>query len=151
MTNTRPVLLGMNNPLSSDQRHALFPHPPGCTGHRIYELLRTRVPGVTRRQYLDAFDRRNLVAGVAWRMDLARENGARLRQELAGRHILVFGEEPRRALDLPKSLVHPLVELDGTTWRQLPHPSGRNLWYNDEKNRALAAALLAELYHLVVL
>jgi hypothetical protein len=111
----RPVLVGMNNPVSSDPAHALFPHPPGCTGYRLWEMLKTRIPHVTRREYLDAFDRRNVVGHAVYNREEAL-------------------------------LLHP-QENGGVSWRQIPHPSGRNLWFNDEQNRTLVAMLLEDLYN----
>jgi hypothetical protein len=140
----RPVLLGMNNPLSQKPEHALYPYPPGCTGHRIWMLLRTKLPDMSRLDYLRGFERTNLVSGP-WNMTKARVRAAQLPSLYAGRTVVVLGEKPRVALELPKQLIHP-HERDGVTWRQLPHPSGLNLWYNDADNRELAASLLFELY-----
>ena len=146
-TDNRPVLIGMNNPLHSEPRYALFPYPEGCTGHRIFSMLETRVPGLTRKQYLDAFDRRNVVNGKTWDKKLAREGAAKLEQEFwgSGRTIVLLGNETVAAFAHPRLLLHPQV-IGGATWRQVPHPSGRNLWYNDATNRELVARLLEDLY-----
>lgn len=143
----RPVILGMNNPLSLKPEHALFPYPPGCTGHRILEMLRTRVPDVSRSQYLGAFDRRNLLTAREWCAGDAKLAAVAFLQTMrdTGRVVLVLGEGPRHALGIPKLLVHP-QEYWGVTWRQLPHPSGRCRWYNDPACRGVAALLLEELY-----
>jgi hypothetical protein len=143
----RPIILGMNNPLSVDPRHALYPWPAGCTGHRIWRLLQRRCQ-VSDAEYLEAFDRRNLVDGD-WSAAKAVRSAEDLRMELTARLstsvVLVLGEAPRRALGLPKILVHPETR-DGVIYRQLPHPSGRCLWYNDETCADLAAMVLEELY-----
>jgi hypothetical protein len=102
-------------------------------------------PEMSRRQYLDGFERVNLVCGRAWDRALAERNASALPSLYAGRIIVVFGEECRRAIGLEKLLVHP-IEQHGVTWRQLPHPSGRCTWYNDAEARDLAASLLIELY-----
>jgi len=145
MTDRRPVLLGMNNPLHVDPKYALYPAPVGCTGYRIWQLLKSRVPEVTRIDYINTFDRRNLVDGVTWDAGMARENARRLSSLLRGRVAVTLGTTVRVALGLPELLIHP-QEIDGVTWRQLPHPSGRNLWFNNETNRSLAAMLLESLY-----
>lgn len=144
----RVIILGMNNPLSEDPRHALAPYPAGSAGHRLWRLLADRRPGLLRMDYMARFDRRNLVPGKKWIARGAALLGAALARELAdkGRVVLVLGEEPRVALGLEKQLIHPFVGLGGTVWRQLPHPSGRCLWYNDPANRLLAGMLLEELY-----
>lgn len=134
----------MNNPISSDPEHALYPYPEGCTGHRIWKLLSQRT-GATQEQYLEAFDRRNLVGGRAWSLSAAREALPGLREYARGRVVVVLGSEVRELLKLPRLLVHPL-EVDGTVWRQLPHPSGRNHWYRVPGNREVAELLLEELY-----
>lgn len=142
----RPVLLGMNNPVSARPEHALYPYPPGCTGARLLKLLRRRVPDVSRQEYLAAFDRRNLLSKLFWSRDEARAAAESFRTEdLRGRTVLVLGEQVRDLLGLEAQLVYP-VERDGVIWRQLPHPSGRNHWYNDDVCAELAAMLLEELY-----
>jgi len=141
----KPVIIGMNNPLSSDPKHVLYPYPPGCTGYRLWKMLEARRPGVLRKQYLDTFDRRNLVSTIAWDKDVAEKSARTMRPELVGRVVLLLGQDVRRAFGVPPLLVHP-QEIDGVTWRQLPHPSGRNLWYNEPKNRRLAEVLLGDLY-----
>lgn len=149
MTNRdmRPVLVGMNNPVSSKPGHELFPYPPGCTGHRILEMLQTRLPDVTRHQYLEAFDRRNLVAHKIYDALLAREAAVKMEQEFwfSGRTIILFGADVAKAFGHPRLLLHPQV-IGGATWRQVPHPSGRNLWFNDANNRFLVASLLEDLF-----
>lgn len=143
----RPILLGMNNPLSEKPEHALFPHPPGCTGWRIWQMLRDFAgEEVTRAQYLAAFDRRNLVDGKTWDRGRALAGVDKFVVDVRERVVVVFGEAPRVALRLPKLLMHPQL-IGDVTWRQLPHPSGRCRWYNDPNNRAAAGTLLAELYH----
>jgi hypothetical protein len=143
----KPVLIGMNNPLNSDPKFALFPYPPGCTGHRIFCMLQSRRPGVLRKQYLETFDRRNLINDTEWVSSLPylRDKAEQMRKNLVGRTVVLLGNEVRRAFGLRPVLVHP-QEMDGVTWRQLPHPSGRNLWYNDRENYEVAALLIEELF-----
>jgi hypothetical protein len=147
-TDTRPVLIGMNNPVSSEPAHALFPLPTGCTGHRIYEMLLERVPTVTRRQYLDRFDRRNVVNGRIFSKEHAREGAAKLELEFwgSGRTIVLLGVDTVAAFGHPRLLLHPQI-IGGATWRQIPHPSGRNLWYNEPENRKLVSLLLEDLFN----
>jgi hypothetical protein len=145
---TRPVLIGMNNPVSSEPSHALFPHPEGCTGHRLYEMLRSRVPHVTKRSYLNAFDRRNLVPFKTYSATIAKKCAMELEQEFwgSGRTIVLLGLEVVKAFGHPRSLIHPQL-IGGATWRQIPHPSGRNLWYNAATNSSLVGCLLEDLFN----
>jgi hypothetical protein len=147
MTDMRPVLIGMNNPVSSKPEHALVPYPPGCTGSRLLEMLKTRIPEVTRHQYLERFDRRNLVPHKVWDGLLAAKHADELFLSFfgTGRTIVLLGADTVKAFNIPRLLIHPQT-IGGATWRQIPHPSGRNLWFNDEANRDLVACLLEDLY-----
>lgn len=137
----------MNNPVSSEDGHQLFPAPEGCTGHRIWQMLNERLPHVSRREYLDTFERRNLVTGRQWSRELGRQEAERVYAELwgSGRTVILLGEAVRLSFGHPRLLVEPQL-IGGTTWRQVPHPSGRNLWYNEERHRRMVGLLLEELY-----
>lgn len=145
----KPVLIGMNNPLwRGAAGYELYPAPEGCTGHRLWRMLNERT-GAFRRDYLDTFDRRNLVTGnVGYDYDIAKSTADNIFREFwgSGRVVVLLGEDVRRAFGHPRLLLHPQV-IGGCTWRQVPHPSGRNLWYNSQENRNLVAVLLEELYN----
>lgn len=146
----RPLLLGMNNPLSDDPEFDLYPYPEGCTGWRLWQLL---PEGTTRHQYLAAFDRRNLLRARAWDARAARAAAAELLPRLEGRFVVVLGTQVRAALGLlPAEPLEVRVQrVSGDvfdfdlTWLAFPHPSGRNRWFNDPANRRAAAAALAGL------
>lgn len=138
------VLLGMNNPLRVDPEFALYPAPVNCTGWRLWKMLNART-GALKHEYLGAFERRNLVPLLTWSPRAARAHAELLKDQLRGREVIVLGAETRRALGLPELLVLPQT-IGETTWRQLPHPSGRCHWYNDPGNRAVAELLLEEMY-----
>lgn len=162
----KPILVGMNNPISTRPGHELYPAPEGCTGHRLWQMLHART-GASRVQYLDSFERRNLVRGREWDRVAARARAYEVVQELrdSGRTVVLLGQSVREAFDyvlknngldtwaipcgdpagIPPVLVHPRVRA-GVTWRQIPHPSGRNLWYNEEENRKIVELLMEELY-----
>jgi len=156
----KPILIGMNNPVSTRAGHELYPLPDGCTGNRIWKMLSART-GATMRQYLETFERRNLVRGAAFDKVQARAKAYEYVVELrdSGRTVVLLGNEVRRAFDfvlrgdgslfgdegLPPVLVHPTV-IGGVTWRQIPHPSGLNRWYNEPENVKVVELLLEELY-----
>lgn len=135
----------MNNPLSVDPRYALFPAPANCTGYRLWKMLQSRDPTITRKQYLDGFDRRNVLSQLRWDGEAAGAAADLIASVLRGRVVLALGDSVRKALGAPRLLLHP-QEWRGVTLRQLPHPSGRCRWYNDPVSRDLAATLLHELY-----
>jgi hypothetical protein len=155
MSDKRLILLGMVNPLSMKPRHALFPSPVGCTGWRIWQALRDRDAEFwTEDRYLELLDRRNLVAGQ-WLDVEARRAARKLVEELrdSGRVVILLGERVRDAFRteekskrcaLDKSLLHPVV-WHGVTWRQMPHPSGMNRFYNGVVGRRLLGAAIDEL------
>jgi hypothetical protein len=152
----KPLLLGMCNPLSDDPEFDLYPYPEGSAGWRLWKML---PEGTTRAQYLDVFDRRNLLHQRTWDQKAAREAAVEIIASLAFRPIIVvLGSQVRSALGLPNA--EPLVlredmasatRVDGAAcqaivrWLPVPHPSGRNRWYNEPGNRERVGATLLEL------
>ncbi len=144
----RPILLGMNNPQSAKPSDALYPHPVGCAGWRVLEMLRRRVPEATVQDYLVAFDRRNLLNATVWNgaeAKLSADEFVRTERKLAGRTVVTLGDKVRSLLGLEKDLIHP-HERSGVIYRQLPHPSGLCRWYNEPQCLELTSLLLEDLY-----
>lgn len=140
----RPVLVGMNNPLSEKPEHALYPMPSGATGHRIWQMLHERT-GASRAAYLRAFDRRNVLDSRTWNREAARSAGLTMWLSLEGRTVVLLGREVLRAMGLGQTA--PLEwHLDTQRWCYMPHPSGLNHWYNDPVNWAAASLRLEQLY-----
>jgi hypothetical protein len=141
----RPVLIGMNNPLSADPRAALLPHPARSSGWRLWKCAHN-VSGMTRAMYLRAFDRRNLLNSQLWDEGMARRWAPELWAAVQGRTVVVLGAKTRDCLDLPDTpLCRPQKMAGGGSWRWVPHPSGRSHWYNLQFNRTLVGVLLSEL------
>lgn len=141
----RPVLLGMNNPISDDPRHALYPHPPSCTGARLQ-----RFSGLDKETYLRVFDRRNVIGGQQWDAKLAKARAPFLRQELLGRHVVLLGAPVNSVMrggtkyELARAFRWTPDGHGG--WMALaPHPSGLNHFYNDRVHQELLAVFLQEL------
>ena len=129
----KPIILGLINPHPTED---LFIRPLGCSGHRLAMLLGNE------DLYLVTFDRRNLLTSVE---DNPYEAAARFKSSLQeGDQVVLLGEAVRRSLDLPKMLIHPLT-VDGITYRQIPHPSGRNRFYNDPALKFLVGDMLRSL------
>lgn len=121
------TLVGESNPYGGDDRFALYPAPDGCSGHRLCCLILA----MTRRAYLESFARVNLVRGK-WNMKEAREAAGKLEGRL-----ILLGSKVCSAFDL---CFNPFTQFSyvmiGRTVPGLilPHPSGRNLAWNDPAN-----------------
>jgi hypothetical protein len=121
---TKPVLVGESNPYGDDPEMALFPLPRGCSGWRLCHT----VLGMTKRDYLDRFERANLVFGN-WSPSSAKFRAALLRAPkmvlLGSKVSMAFGLEyipmGRATLGLT-----PLCQA-----LMIPHPSGRCRAWND--------------------
>ena len=126
----RPILVGTDNPHSNNPRHALAPYPDGCSGWRLWKMLSDQC-GMTKQEYLLAFSRTNLenISDV----DLGE-----------GSVVVALGGDVRKYFGLEKILVHPQV-IRGVTFRCVPHPSGRNRFYNDPLARRLVGMMLEDL------
>lgn len=168
----RPVLLAMNNPLSSDPEHALYPWPEGCTGHRLWMMLTTYAiewhsVALSQHDYLRAFERRNLLSRREWSARDARAAATELTPLLYLRRVVVLGASTAKALELRRrewgawttaTDCDPglfgnvkVVQLPKSfDYCVLPHPSGRCREYNDPAMRELAGRTLWELYRMAV-
>jgi hypothetical protein len=146
------ILLGMCNPHSNNPAHALYPKPVNCTGHRVWKMINDRNRMMTPAQYIDEFDRRNLVQGK-WSVERAQRAVPKFVRSVGGRTIVVFGKAIWPLIGAhfyPDPVPGEEVDVQDRTyltrWLFLPHPSGRCLWYNDEKNREFAADLILGLW-----
>lgn len=124
---------------------ALWPDPPGCTGHNIWRMLSERT-GASQEDYVRVFDRRNLLSERHWDPVRARRESETLWERLEGRTVLVLGQAVRCVLWLPDE--PPLLwrVSSGVRWCSVPHPSGLNRWYNEPVHREAVALRLEELY-----
>ncbi len=139
----RPILVGMNNPQGNTP---LVPYPKGCTGYRIWEMLNEKT-GCYRIDYMNSFERINLVSLPAWCARQARANAEAIRAILEGRTAVLLGRAVPAALGLGQTpwMVSGWLGKGGVYY-SVPHPSGLNRWYNTATNRDEVASLLSELY-----
>lgn len=139
----KPIILGMNNPKSSDPLKVLLPtDEPGSAGNRLWNMTE-----MTETQYLLAFDRRNLLSSRTWRNRAAIVAAQKFMEELPERsEVVVLGRLVWFAFDF--EIVPPCerrITANGSKFYFVPHPSGKNLWYNDEDNGKRVGRLLRSL------
>jgi hypothetical protein len=144
----KPVLVGMNNPQGNEP---LWPHPAGCTGHRIWRML-TDKTGASMKEYISTFERINVCDGTVWNQRAALGNREVILRRLGGRTAVLLGRPVPKALGLPAMpwLVPKIIVVAKLSLTleviNIPHPSGLCHWYNDYANKDLVGNLLAELY-----
>lgn len=142
----RPILVGMSDP--QGETRPLSPAVPGRAGARLVSFMQAVDPSVTSEQYDEAFIRVNL-CDVAWGLGSAADTASALKHFVWGLpgkvEVVVLGSDTWQAFKFAAD--HPWVypHRFGATWRCLPHPSGRNRWYNEEPNRLVAGMLLLDL------
>lgn len=119
--------------------------------------------GLTRGQYLTAFDRTNVLYEFPGRhkrddkfpMPQARVAAQAIRPLLAGRTVVLVGRNVAQAFNFEADFFDwvdwPVqrrcsIRHDPGLARAvvIPHPSGRNHWYNTQANRDLASAFWAQ-------
>jgi hypothetical protein len=146
----RPLLLGMARG-DGKRGPELLPSTRGDGNSAADRLL--RISGMTRERYLASFERRNALPYL-WSSKAAREESTKIRNRFRGRTVVVLGRATWRAIGLPRiEWLDHYKEAAGegrrsqskTVWYLVPHPSGRNPWYNLAKNRSKVTRLLASL------
>lgn len=135
-------LVGEHNPYGSDPSMALYPLPENAAGDRLCR----KVLGMTHYEYLQKFERRNLLQtrDGRWSAPLAREAAQKVLREANGAPLVLLGARVAAAFGLPslpfivrRQLPSPILVL--------PHPSGRCRVWNDARNFERARACLREL------
>lgn len=133
------LIVGMNNPQSLE---ALSTMPRGGAGHRLW-LMATARTGVSEQDWLQNVDRVNLCGGEWDPFEARRAWGQGVVSTDRYDAIMFLGNDVVNATGLRL----PPIGRRGIYW-VLPHPSGRNRWYNDELNKDAATLLLRDFYNL---
>lgn len=154
------LLVGSDNPLSTEPQYALYHEPRGCSGHR----LQSKILGLRSRQHYLPIWRTNLCVG-GWDPRMALDRAAQLVGQARPWRVVVMlgakvGDAFARAVEY-RYLDEPLTmtqrsgeslkvacrirggEPTDTMFIALPHPSGRNTTWNDPGRVAQARSLLA--------
>jgi hypothetical protein len=136
----KPLLVGEDNPLSRDPRHALYPYPKHHAGGR----LALAIMGLTVMEYLRKFDRVNLCK-KKWSIKEARGTATYLLERRDLDRVVLLGAkvcaafgfefEPFRSWKTPCGSRRYVI---------LPHPSGRCRIWNDPDSIERARAAMRE-------
>lgn len=145
----RVLVVGEDNPYGADPQFALYPMPTGCSGYRLCH----DVFAITQLRHLGLW-RANLCEGK-WSTKAARE---RVRQlfvpEAPWTTAVLLGKKVREVVTKTLDADGVLGNFEADYYRgvdgeqflliALPHPSGRNLAWNQPSVRANARRVLAE-------
>jgi len=125
----RPLVLvvGMLNPYGADPDFALYHLPREASGNRLRQIM-----GLSDVEY-EKLDKVNLCCGT-WSMKEAKAAAQRIREEPDSskwpRNVILLGSKVRDAFGLKTLAFYDYVPATPQVIL-LPHPSGRNLIWND--------------------
>jgi hypothetical protein len=134
----KTIILGMNYPKEGGGE-PLEIDVIGSSGWRLF-----CVSGMTAKVYSICFERRNLVAEHQWDDAKAKIAAEAFFKEMIGtrRKIICLGRPVWDAFGWMTIDWCESLSIAGCEWFLLPHPSGRNRWYNEQHNVARARKVL---------
>ena len=134
----KTIILGMCDP-SGTEPLGIDDVPKGAAGYRLWKFS-----GLTKTAWLRSFDRRNILPDAKWDRTRARIHADAFRHHHRNRTVIVLGDEAWRALGFRRKKPTEGIATgkSGCYYYFVPHPSGRNLWYNDAANRLRVGRLL---------
>lgn len=152
-TARRVVIVGRDNPLTDRPGAALLPWPRRSTGHRLLEITEART-GCGTVEYMRRIGRVNLlltseIAGpgpgraAAYRMTAELRAADIIKDVLPDARLILLGRDVAQAFGMRDA--EPL-QWTSDKIALMPHPSGRNLWFNDPAHRAAAEIFMQEAY-----
>lgn len=133
------------HPGHNPEVHALYPYPPGCSGHRLWRmtgLLVSRYISIPRRNVIPRYPGRQ-GGGDAFPMREARRYAEQMLPMIEDHSVVFVGKGVAEAFGRKGEWCR-WYEGSLYDWAILPHPSGRNRWYNDQKNRWTAESFMQD-------
>jgi hypothetical protein len=130
------TLVGEYNPYGQAPYYALYPHPENSAGGRLCRLILQ----MDFDEYMESFKRFNLLDTPKWSLPRARAAAKVLAEQEHHERIVLLGAKVAAAFEVdyaPLSRPHPDILV-------LPHPSGRNRFWNDLRNMDRARAELRD-------
>jgi hypothetical protein len=146
---SKTVFLGMSNPQGNPP---LSLEPKGGAGWRLRDLAEDGLGRpISEASWYGTFERRNVLPGCGWSMGAARMAAPAILEGLRGRRVCCLGLGVLAALRLPAMAPctwnhHVAEDRRIISYVLIPHPSGRNRYYNDHHNREVVARFLGLLY-----
>lgn len=153
----KTLLVGLDNPSGADPQQALYPMPEESAGARLMRLVEDYIgDDYYPDQYLADFERTNLYAegrAVEGADRLTHDHNAMaaliaMSYIMSVTDIVLLGTRVVYAFNSLRNQSLTWLQsctVDGLNFHALPHPSGRNRWYCDDRNCELAGELLARL------
>ena len=134
----RPYILGLNNPQGNEP---LDPREPGTAGYRLWRMT-TEVCGITMERWRNNTQRVNLLGYKVLPSDyraIAAHRAEYIRGFVSKRLVIILGK------DVANAMRHeaPPFEWVGSHV-MIPHPSGKNLFYNEHVHRVAVGQLLGD-------
>lgn len=126
-----------------EPRYALYPVPKGSAGDRLRDMMGLKISHYVALRRMNLLD---YYPGPRFPERAGRAAAGRLLPELPGTRVLMMGQAVAKCFGFV--CCQPLVWYDGDyggdsfAFAVVPHPSGRNRWYNDRTNREAARRFL---------
>lgn len=145
----KTILLGLDNPHSSDPAMALYTRPINASGYRLWQMIKDaanrKCHNFSERDYLEGYTRRNLLSSENYVGD--RFNYSLMVSALKGRRVVMLGQKVPKLLGI-MGVTFDLVPRvgDGFTYYVIPHPSGLCREYNDPIMRQRVGDLVYKLH-----
>ena len=131
----KPLLLGIDNPHSENPGAALLPRPVGSAGHRLFKMS-----GMTWSEYNATFDRKNMSDVPLGLRDFTFKDRA----------VIVLGKSTWIKLGFAahcQPFSKMIIDQINAAFYLVPHPSGKNLFYNEPRNQESTTRLLRRIAH----
>lgn len=116
----------------------------GAVGRRLAEYA-----SLTMSEYLERTERHNLFDSPIekWPREEAALHAGVVWSSLVGRRTILLGQRVADAFGIRwRELSWAQLDDRGTEVALIPHPSGRNIWWNEAGNRAEARRFLREAF-----
>lgn len=115
----KPIIVGELDSCATDSVLVLYPEPRYTPGWRLCHLIL----GLRREDYVEQFDRRNLLTGTKWSTKKAQAAADQLWLESEGAPLILLGGLVARAFGVSERLFDVTLRSSGQPIIVLPHPS----------------------------